>query len=215
MKLHKGLYIFPISIFIIVILDVFALTGVKKLHSAYSEICKNEEFLRESERAFSRLRDAETGQRGYILTGDKTYLQPYLDAVEHSKSQDLYSHLAELRPEYADEIAMLRRLRNEKYVELQQTLDAYRAGGIEETLKIVRTNLGKNVMMKYRAVMHDLQAEVRERLNQNQEQVKNVYTLMLTLEILNTLLTLTVIIMSVILVRYYARAFQELSRRCN
>jgi CHASE3 domain sensor protein len=48
--------------------------------------------INRAENLLSELRDAETGQRGYSLTGDEAFLEPYL-AVHNSIS----GHLEELR----------------------------------------------------------------------------------------------------------------------
>src|SRR5947209_20224148 len=40
------------------------------------------EVLASLEELLSLMKDAETGQRGYLLTGDLSYLQPYTDAKE-------------------------------------------------------------------------------------------------------------------------------------
>lgn len=50
------------------------------------------EVLAKLEAALSSLKDAETGQRGYLLTGDPAYLDPYRDAVSRFPRQ-----LAEVR----------------------------------------------------------------------------------------------------------------------
>src|SRR5689334_17470012 len=36
----------------------------------------------------SQLKDAETGQRGYVLTGDQSYLEPYRDAIQAIRRHD-------------------------------------------------------------------------------------------------------------------------------
>src|SRR4249920_3963628 len=41
------------------------------------DLSRESEVIRELERFVSALKDSETGQRGYLLTGDERYLEPY------------------------------------------------------------------------------------------------------------------------------------------
>ena len=71
----------------------------------------------------STLKDAETGQRGYLLTGRENYLQPYNEAGEriHQGLQQLDEMAREGALTQGD-IAKLSQLASEKLNELQQTI---------------------------------------------------------------------------------------------
>ena len=77
----------------------------------------------------STLQDAETGQRGFLLTGDDHYLEPYDRAVG-----TLGSVLPQLRaliadnPQELDRFDALERSGHNKMAELQQTIDLRHAG---------------------------------------------------------------------------------------
>ncbi len=95
------------------------------------------------------LRDAETGQRGYLLTGDEAYLRPFAVAREW-----LTTDVARLRR--VGDIAAARRVADlveEKVAELSRTVDLARAGRREEALAIVRTDRGNDVMEELRAFL--------------------------------------------------------------
>ena len=47
--------------------------------------------ISKTDNLLSDLKDAETGQRGYLLTGDKAFLDPYLTAKD-----EINGHLKEL-----------------------------------------------------------------------------------------------------------------------
>lgn len=95
----------------------------------------------------SRLKDAETGQRGYLLTGDARYLEPYNTA--RPRIQALLSQV-EARGEFSGDGASLQQLVSEKLAELQRTIDLRRTGHVEAALEIVRTNQGKATMDEIR-----------------------------------------------------------------
>src|SRR5436190_6784369 len=44
-------------------------------------VARERSILQDLENLISSLKDAETGQRGYLLTGDENYLEPYRDAL--------------------------------------------------------------------------------------------------------------------------------------
>jgi len=98
------------------------------------------------------LLEAETGQRGYLITGRASYLAPYLAARRHAQSVlanlERLSHGPTL---VAVPIAEIWYLTNAKLDELQQTVSLREQGRGDEALAIVRTNRGEKLMEGARA----------------------------------------------------------------
>jgi CHASE3 domain sensor protein len=121
----------------------------------------------------SDMKDAETGQRGYLLTGDENYLAPY-SAAQGS----IQSTLADLRKLTADNPNQQQRLANlsktidGKMVELKQTIDLRRAQGFDAALKVVLTNAGKVYMDEARAIVGEADQEERNLLKQRTEDAR-------------------------------------------
>jgi CHASE3 domain sensor protein len=113
----------------------------------------------------SILKDAETGQRGYLLTGDEKYLEPYQRALplidEHL---DRLDELVSGSPFHKERIAVLRRLITFKVQELEQTVGLRRRDGLESALRVVRTGTGKEAMDDVRTLMAEMGAEEDRRL---------------------------------------------------
>lgn len=120
-----------------------------------------------AETFLSNLKDAETGQRGYLLTGDETYLEPYL-AVRHQ----IAGQLAQLRQLTRDNTTQQHRLEaltplvDDRLTLLQQSIVARRANNTEDALKDVRSGQDKKLMDAIRTEMtvfigieHDLLAQ--------------------------------------------------------
>src|SRR4051794_40207730 len=76
-----------------------------------SRVAARRATLQHLEQYLSSLKDAETGQRGYLLTGDATYLEPYRSARARLQSEGdvLRGHVArgELQPESLDALFRL------------------------------------------------------------------------------------------------------------
>ena len=95
----------------------------------------------------SAIQDAETGQRGFLLTNDERYLEPYNAALKAiplrlDEIGDLSGESAEQRPR----IASLRQHLDGKLDELKQTIDLRRSQGLEAALAIVNADRGKAEM---------------------------------------------------------------------
>ena len=116
----------------------------------------------------STLKDAETGQRGYLLTGDEQYLAPYTAA-----RSELPGLLKSLRGSLTD-AGQLRRLDGieqlavEKITELGQTIEMQRAGDRIRALDIVRSNRGQAAMDRIRVGVGEMDKEERAQLANRQ-----------------------------------------------
>jgi CHASE3 domain sensor protein len=99
----------------------------------------------------STLKDAETGQRGYLLTLNPSYLRPFDSAHERIK-EDLQQLAAGLdaTQKAAPDFSHLLNLIPQKLNELTQTVDLARQGKIDQALAIVRVNEGKTLMDQIR-----------------------------------------------------------------
>lgn len=99
----------------------------------------------------STLKDAETGQRGYLLTLNPSYLQPF-DSAQDRIKRDLQQLAAGLdatqkaAPDFSDLLNLI----PQKLNELTQTVDLASQGKVDQALAIVRANEGKNLMDQIR-----------------------------------------------------------------
>jgi signal transduction histidine kinase len=101
--------------------------------------------------------DAETGQRGYLLTGNEDYLEPYLDAEAKLPAQ-----LERVRQLWAGEagsqgpLERLSTILTGKMSELRRTIDLDHAGRHDEAIALVKTNVGRNLMDEARVLFDQL-----------------------------------------------------------
>src|ERR1700719_194379 len=108
----------------------------------------------------ARLVDAETGQRGFLLTGDDSYLEPY-----HAAIKNVDRLLTELKYSIADNpnqqkhIPELEQLIDNKVAELQRTIDLRKQHGLAAANIVVLSGEGKRWMDQIRSVLEDMQNE--------------------------------------------------------
>lgn len=92
------------------------------------------------------LKDAETGQRGFLLTGNETYLAPYTLAIGKIPEQiGRLRERAEVFPDVQAALDPLTGLINAKLAELAQTIALAQGGRKSEALALVNTNRGKRL----------------------------------------------------------------------
>jgi PAS domain S-box-containing protein len=106
----------------------------------------------------SNLQGAETGQRGYLLTGDESYLQPFKAALqeEHSVRQTLRSLTGD-DPEQQASVHLVDELADAKFDELQKIITLRQTVGTEAALAEVRTDSGKRIMDECREVLRKVE----------------------------------------------------------
>jgi diguanylate cyclase (GGDEF)-like protein/PAS domain S-box-containing protein len=107
------------------------------------------------------LLNAETGQRGYLLTQRAGYLQPYRDAVRNldRRVDDLFARDDD--PAHAPKLARIRELVLLKMSEMNQTIRLHDSGRHEEALELVLGDQGLHHMDELRDVLGELTSSLR------------------------------------------------------
>jgi signal transduction histidine kinase/CheY-like chemotaxis protein len=106
------------------------------------------------------VRRAETGQRGYLLTGRDDYLAPYNDAVEHvSFLQGELQRLTADNPTEQERLRTLSPVIQHKMEELAQTVQLRRDVGFDAALRIVQTEMGRDFMQEIETTIAAMAAD--------------------------------------------------------
>jgi CHASE3 domain sensor protein len=107
--------------------------------------------------ALLQLQDAETGQRGFIITGDESYLAPF--EAGRNKLVEVLSHLSGLVSDNAEQQARIKDLKflaDGKLGELQDTIVTRKQQGLEPARRKVIGSAGKETMDRIRSVAADM-----------------------------------------------------------
>lgn len=117
--------------------------------------------------------DAETGQRGYLLTGNETYLEPYDKAVASVQTNldDLRGRFMEA-PNDMQEFALLSRQISRKLAEMELSLRLRRQGNEDAWKFILHTDVGKEHMEAIRKHALELIARSDEQVRLGREQIE-------------------------------------------
>ncbi len=112
------------------------------------------------------VRDAETGQRGYLLTGSDAYLAPYEAALGRVTFLEGELHrLTADNPAAQEQLADLAPVLQHKLEELAQTVELRREGGLEAAMRLVRGDSGRVLMAQLEATLATLTAQERALLD--------------------------------------------------
>src|SRR5664279_1471329 len=124
------------------------------------------EVLQNQEQILSLLMDAETGQRGYIITGEERYLEPYNLAVKDVFTK--INDVLELTKDNANQqqrLSTLKSLVTDKFTELNQTIETRKIKGFDAALQIIITDKGKKIMDDIRSVIAESEKEENDLRN--------------------------------------------------
>ncbi len=167
------------------------------------------------EALISLMKDAETGQRGFLLTRQDSYLEPYQEAIK-----ELPLQMSKLEGDLKDEPEQLGRLKKiEGLVRLKLDLIALtireqRARGPHSAIKIVLTNQGKTYMDEVRQIINEMKAVQDERIATRSQQAHSVLSrnrsLILFGSIFSVLLVLGACVISIRHQRKRSRVEEEI-----
>lgn len=128
-------------------------------------IAHTHEVLSALREVVSLLKDAETGQRGYLLTGDVRYLEPHTTAVSRIDSRlGEIERLVQDNPVQVARVPTLKQQIALKLAELGETIVVRRTQGFDAALAIVISDKGKAAMDAVRdqiETMSDAEKELR------------------------------------------------------
>jgi signal transduction histidine kinase len=106
--------------------------------------------------------DAETAQRGYLLTGNKRYLEPYTFAVpriadRYVKVRDFIMRTGE--PDQRARVSHLNNLIGKRLAELEATIALFEKSGGKAALDLTTTDVGNSVMRQLRSTLDEMIVE--------------------------------------------------------
>ncbi|MGO4674889.1 response regulator [Bosea sp. 2YAB26] len=176
---------------------IVAFLNLQALRNGSERVIQTHQVIVALERLMSQAQDAETGQRGFLLTGDERYLAPYNAAVSAIPAQlDEISERTRENPSQGPRIAALRRQVGSKLAELKETIELRRVQGIDAAMAVVSSDRGKLAMDAIRSQIAAISQEEGEtrakRLVEMADAQKTALVSGLLSGLLGLLLTLTI-----------------------
>lgn len=152
------------------------------------------------------LQDAETGQRGFLLTNEARYREPYDAAVPQIPAAvDAMSAALTPYPEMSVDASQLRAAITDKLEELAQTMELATAGRLPEAVAILHTDRGKEAMDAARQEFTSIIEEADARILQGVEDQRAANVALRWVTIIGAIIILAVVGAAVWTVLAYTR----------
>jgi methyl-accepting chemotaxis protein len=162
---------FALSFVLLIVIGAVSYTGINKLLRTSHWVTHSHEVLEHIADVLSELKDAETGQRGYLLAGDEAFLAPYRTGSAEVLIQiNALRALAADNPNQQKRIDSMEPLVTAKLAELKETIDLRAKGSVDDALKLVRGGEGKRFMDDIRRILDQMDNEERELLKQRADE---------------------------------------------
>ncbi len=121
----------------------------------------------------SAMQNTETGARGFVITGDDAFLEPYqAGIVSVAKQIKELRELTSDNPKQQKRIAEMELLVAAKLEHEKQIIEARRRAGLEPAIKLVQVGAGKKIMDDIRQAVAQMEGEERELLKHRSEEVE-------------------------------------------
>ena len=148
-------------VLVLVVAFLVTLISLRNVYDTTGAVTHTQAVIGALQRLTATAVDAETGERGYIITGREAYLEPY----ERARAA-LAATLTQVRaltadnPAQQDDVERLRSLTERRQAELAEAIGQRRESGFPAAQAVVMTNIGKQTMDTIRAVVSRM--EMRE-----------------------------------------------------
>ncbi|KAM3100566.1 response regulator [Phormidesmis sp. 146-35] len=156
---------FAVGLAILATIGTISHHGTNQLVTTARQETHTYQVLATLQEILSLIKDAETGQRGFLLTGEPRYLEPYNAAVKNidQKIQDLRRLTAD-NPSQQSNLDRLEPQITTRLDQLQESVQLRQSQQAEAAIKFIRSGRGKETMDNIRRISDRMKAEEQELL---------------------------------------------------
>ncbi|MEB3340670.1 CHASE3 domain-containing protein [Okeania sp.] len=194
--------VLPVGVIIIIatfgISNIFSQSSIRTLKESSEWVAHTYQVKSLLKGLEKTLVDAETGQRGFIYSGQGNFLEPY-----NLAQQTIDDNLDELQAKISDNPEQLKRLAKiadlteSKISELKETIKLKRAGEEKKVRQLILSGLGKQIMDEIRQKIDEMMAVEDQLLNERKKQAKQAFQLVI---IISWSSLMIVVIVSIIII---------------
>jgi signal transduction histidine kinase len=186
-----------------------AAAGQSRLNAA-NEREHNTELRQQALNEFAGLlTDAESAQRGYLLTGEAAYLKPYTEAVASVAAALDHLHEVYGGDDSSSEFRALRILTGRKLGELEDTIALYKKRGAVPAVNVIGTDVGQRTMDAIGGIVGSMRREESAELAAATEQWQRDFRLSRWITAAGAILNIALVLLAIRLV------FGDMRRRAR
>ena len=156
---------FALLLATLIVVGVVSYRNTRQLLRDSNRVAHSHDILDELNGTLSTVKDAETGQRGFIITGDEQYLEPY-----KTSTSLINKHLERLRELTADDPEQQRRLADlepaigARFRLLSETIELRKTKGFAAAESLIASGGGKRLMDEVRKIIGEMSGEENAQL---------------------------------------------------
>jgi signal transduction histidine kinase len=164
---------YVVALLVFVVIGVTAVMYFGRFGRSSEWVRHTEQVLAKLSQGIGELKDAQTGQRGYIITRDEQFLEPFerSSTVVRATFDELTMLTAD-NPAQQERLRLVRPLVDEKLAFVTETIEVARRGDREQAIEMVRSRRGKQIMDEIRARIAEMEAEERALLVERMQQTE-------------------------------------------
>ena len=196
-----------VAALVIVLFGFASFRAMRSSSETAERVSHTLEIIERLQGLLSDLKDAETGQRGYLLIGKPSYLLPYTNA-QAAVPEDVATLNALVRdiPRQRARLDVLTPIITNKLDELRQTVVLKQAGKGEEAIELVSSDRGKLAMDRVRSLVAEMQVDEHTTLAARQGEFEDAVRLAFLVTLAGGVLLLSLVVAAAWLL---SRAYRE------
>src|SRR5882724_10692601 len=151
---------FGLTLAVFLIVGIVAYRSVTQQGEAADWVAHTREVQAQLAELLANLLDAETGQRGYVITSVEGYLEPYTNGIARvEENRRSLVRLVSDNPRQERRADALAPMIAEKLAVLQETIDVRKARDFAAAQSIVLSDRGKKAMDAIRKLLQEMNSE--------------------------------------------------------
>jgi signal transduction histidine kinase len=201
---------------IVLLLGLLTYGGLATTRAAREGVARTHRAIEATQSVLQDLTNAETGQRGYLITGSERYLAPYRAALERlSADTSLLRAAGGSDPVQKEELDSLSRAIDTKIGELALTISIMRTSGADAARAEVDTGRGQRAMDDVRVLLRNIATRQQTLLDQRVAESDRHYNVVEAIVIAGTITAIVIALMLNTLLTRFANAQADSANRLD
>jgi len=153
-----------------------AYRNITQMRADANLVTHTHQVLDELSQLYATVGGAESGQRGFLITGEESYLAPYRNA--HEEAREELRRLQELTSDNLDQqkrVAGLSQAVESRFAALEESLDVRRKQGLDAARQAILTGEGQTYMRQLRQAVDEMELHERELLEDREALNRDSY----------------------------------------
>ena len=204
-----------LAIVLLLLINIATFVMVQRIGAHAAESERSQQVQLAARELMLLMVDAETGQRGFLLTGRQDFLAIHDEAQRQLPTVgDRLSAMAD-SPEETDRVTALRELKRQRLAVMAQTITLAREGRIGEAVQILRRGEGKALMDQMRVIVGEIDAIEAARVDRRSRAARNATWAAILINAISAVLIIALAVISLMLIRRYVAEIQSARETLN